>query len=503
MFLIVAAVAAALAIVYSISTSIASYRRLAHIPGPRWAAWTDFWLVRHCLSGQLVYRMRDVNSQYGKLARIGPNWVICGDPSEIRRIWAARSKYKRGYWYRGMRLDPYQDSTFSTLDEKVHGQLRAKMLPGYAGKEVDNLHEVVDAHVSAFVKLLEDKYLAGDPADSDAQYRTVDLARKVQFLALDVISALAFGDAFGCLEADADVSRYIEITERTTPIVVAVAVLPWLVDFLQSPFWRLLIPNVNDLVGFGSVMTLAKKAVGMRYGEKAVVKRDMLGSFVKHGLSRDEAEGEALTQIVAGSDTTATATRATLLYIMTNPQVYTRLQHEIDEGVRAGQISSPIRDAEARNLPYLQAVIREGLRMWPPANGLLPKVSMTDDVICGVNVPAGTSVAWAAWTVMHDKEVFGEDAYQFRPERWLNASPDKLRAMDQTALLGFAGGSRSECPGKMVAMIELNKVLVELLRRFDIVLVDPTQPWKFFNAVIFMQSDMNVRITRRKETVIA
>jgi cytochrome P450 len=79
---------------------------------------------------------------------------------------------------------------------------------------------------------------------------------------------------------------------------------------------------------------------------------------------------------------------------MTNPQVYARFQAEIDQRVAAGRISSPITDAEARNFPYLQAVIREGLRMLPPATGLLPKVSHKDEVVCGVHIPAGTNVAW-------------------------------------------------------------------------------------------------------------
>ncbi|CAK7568169.1 MAG: hypothetical protein SEPTF4163_006152 [Sporothrix epigloea] len=502
-FLLAAAVAVIAAIAYSIFSRIASYRRLAHIPGPKWAAWTDLWLVRSQLSGRLTFKLRDVNKRYGNLARIGRNWVVCGDPDEIRRIWAARSNYKRAYWYRGLRMDPYRDSTFSTLDDAVHGELRTKMLPGYGGKDVDGLHEAIDAQVNGFIKLLEDKYLAGDPTKNNAPYRTVDIARKVQFFTLDVISKIAFGDAFGCLKNDIDMFGYIAMTESTLPVFVTVAILPWAVDLLQSPYMRPLVPNVRNMVGFGNVMTLAKEAVDERFGEKPVVKRDILGSFVAHGLSRDEAEGEALVQIVAGSDTTATAIRATLLFIITNAQVYIRLQREIDEAVRAGCISSPISDAEARRLPYLQAVIREGLRTWPPATGLLPKVCMTDDIICGYRVPAGTSVAWAPWTVMHSKAVFGEDADQFRPERWLNASPEQSRAMEQVAMLGFAGGSRYECLGKNVAMIELNKIFVELLRRFDIVLVDPAHPWNSFNAGIFVQSDMHVRITRREEAVKA
>ncbi len=65
-----------------------------------------------------------ITDKPGPLARIGTNWVVCSDPNELRRIWGVRSNYKRAYWYRGLRIDPYRDSTFSTLDDAVHDDLR-------------------------------------------------------------------------------------------------------------------------------------------------------------------------------------------------------------------------------------------------------------------------------------------------------------------------------------------------------------------------------------------
>ena len=150
---------------------------------------------------------------------------------------------------------------------------------------------------------------------------------------------------------------------------------------------------------------------------------------------------------------------------MTNPKVYCRLQAEIDQGIGQGAICSPITDEEARNLPYLQAVIREGLRLWPPATGLLPKASKQDEIVCGVHIPAGTNVAWAPWTVMRHKGTFGEDAEMSRPERWLDIPVNEWRVMEQTVLMDFASGSRWECLGKTIAMIELNKTYVEVSYR--------------------------------------
>ncbi|OHW98989.1 benzoate 4-monooxygenase cytochrome p450 [Colletotrichum incanum] len=444
------------------------YARLRHIPGPFWAAWTDLWLIRNQLSGRLNFALQDLNKEH------------------------ARSPWKRGHWYRGLRIDPYRDSTISTIDDKTHEALRSKLAVGYSGKDVDGVHELINEQVAGLVNLLEAKYLS-----TDITFKTVDLARKVQFFTLDVISALAFGKRFGYLEADDDTLRYIETTEKTVPIILMTALMPSLLKLIQSPRLKWLMPDTKNMIGIGNVMKMAHDTVQERYGDKPVIKRDMLGSFVAHGLSKEDAEGETLVQIIAGSDTSATAIRSTMLFLITNPHVYARLQAGIDTGIKEGRISSPITDEEARKFDYLQAVIKEGLRLWPPATGLLPKVSEQDEFICGIHIPAGTNVAWAPWTVMRSKEVFGQDADLFRPERWLRISAEKYRAMDQQVMMDFASGSRWECLGKRIAMIELNKVYVELLRRFDFTLLDPTNPWKSFNAAFFIQSDFHVKVTRR------
>src|SRR4051794_464135 len=115
---------------------------------------------------------------------------------------------------------------------------------------------------------------------------------------------------------------------------------------------------------------------------------------------------------MAGSDTTVTTLRTTTLFIITQPNVYATLQAEIDKADSNNQLSRPIiRDAEARNLPYLQACIKEGLRMWPPVVGLMQKtVPPGGDTFNGQFIPEGTNVGYCAWGVHRNKEVFGEDA---------------------------------------------------------------------------------------------
>lgn len=90
-------------------------------------------------------------------------------------------------------------------------------------------------------------------------------------------------------------------------------------------------------------------------GELTSIAFRLQSSFRANGLSEDDAQSEVLFAFVAGSDTTASAMRATMLYIMSSPLVYNKLKQEIRSAILEGRASSPITIAEARELPYLQA----------------------------------------------------------------------------------------------------------------------------------------------------
>ena len=143
---------------------------------------------------------------------------------------------------------------------------------------------------------------------------------------------------------------------------------------------------------------------------------------------------------------------------MTSPQAYRTLQAEID----GSTLSAPvITDKEARGLPYLQAVILEGLRLHTPLGGLVPKIVPPEgDIINGIFVPGGTEISVNAWAIMRN-EIFGEDVECFRPERWLTISDSKYAEMARIVDLSFGSG-RFKCLGRTTALVELNKVLVEV-----------------------------------------
>lgn len=469
-----------------------TWRRLRHIPGPRSAGFSKWWMLRNTLGGSMHLALKAACDTYGHIARIGPNTLVTDDPEVVKRMWAVRSKYKKGDFYDAVRFDPSRDNIISTRDDEKHNILRAKMAAGYAGKENEGLERGIDQGIMAFIGLIERNYVS-----EGAIYRPMDFARAAQYLTLDIIGDIAFGKDFGHLAQDADVHEYIERTEASMPVMMVVTVLPALARLLQSPLFRRFMPSENDPHGFGKFIGFAKKVVSERLAYKGPERRDMLGSFLKHGLTPEEAESEALVNIIAGSDTTATAIRTTMLYLMGSPQVYRELAREIRTAAAGGRLSSPITDEEARALPYLQAVIKEGLRVFPPVTGLMPTVVPPGgDVIRGVPVPEGTEIGWSSFGVQHNKGVYGVDAETFRPERWLEVKDEEqLRNMASTWELVFKYG-KWQCLGRSVALLELNKIFVELLRRYDFGLLNPPSPWNSFSAGIFIQSELWVKVTR-------
>jgi cytochrome P450 len=143
--------------------------------------------------------------------------------------------------------------------------------------------------------------------------------------------------------------------------------------------------------------------------------------------------------------------------------VYTTLLAELS----SSSISNPVKDSEARKLPYLQAVIREGLRICPPAAGQAYRDAPEGgDTLCGYHIPAGTKVGYNLSGMMEDPKLWGEDAKVFRPERWLTGTPEEIRNMEANVDLVFGHGKWS-CLGKKIAQSALNKTIVQVRQAFE------------------------------------
>jgi len=140
--------------------------------------------------------------------------------------------------------------------------------------------------------------------------------------------------------------------------------------------------------------------------------------------------------IFAGSDTTAISLRSVLYYMLKTPHILEQVVAEINSTVGDRDCSQhPVSLSEANQMPYLQAVIKESMRVHPAVGLLLERVVPANGIsIAGTFIPGGTVVGICPWVLHRDKRVFGDDADTFRPERWLEASPETLRLMEKSNL---------------------------------------------------------------------
>jgi cytochrome P450 len=196
-------------------------------------------------------------------------------------------------------------------------------------------------------------------------------------------------------------------------------------------------------------------------GRQVVEKADMLASFLIQGVAPQEAVFELIITILGGSDTTSTGIRSTLLFIITNPRVYYKLQAEIDN---SGNFKPKkiISNSEARSFPYLQAVTKEGVRILPPGTGQMQKVVPQEgETIHGIFIPGGTNMGINPLYIMRDPANSGEDADISKPERWLEAGDQRRKEMEYAWELVWGYG-KYKYLGRNITMMEMGKVIFEV-----------------------------------------
>jgi len=146
-------------------------------------------------------------------------------------------------------------------------------------------------------------------------------------------------------------------------------------------------------------------------------------------------------------------------------------------------------------MPYLQACIKEGLRVHPatglPLARVVPKGGA---IIAGTAFPEGVVVGINSWVAHGNTSVFGPDAKTFRPERWLDSAEQSAKM--ERYFIPFGHGSRT-CIGKNISLMEISKLIPELVRRFDFALTDPGDKLETENVWFVKQKNFRCRVALR------
>lgn len=291
--------------------------------------------------------------------------------------------------------------------------------------------------------------------------------RAISYFAYDVISEIGFGAPFGFIEKGEDVGGLIQGFHDGLPAFGFLARLHPFTSWIKTTFLKkYIVATPQDDSGIGVLMRFRDKLISQRLQDieerKDIGRVDLLQTFVEarteegQPLDLEYIKAEVLLVLLAGADTTGTVFQALVQYLLASPGVYDRMMAEIDDVTRKGLLSDPVPqyDDILEHLPYYVACVRETLRLNPPAPNIFPRfVSEPGMDLYGRFAPAGTEVSGNPWIMQRDQALFGEDAEEFKPERWLDPERSKLF---NKYMLTFGYGTRV-CLGRDIAMMELFK----------------------------------------------
>ncbi|KAI9128057.1 hypothetical protein K1719_001050 [Acacia pycnantha] len=219
----------------------------------------------------------------------------------------------------------------------------------------------------------------------------------------------------------------------------------------------------------------------------------------KRKLEESEIVSVSSEFINAGTDTTATALQWIMANLVKHPHIQERLVEEI-RGVMGNRKDKEVKEEDLKKLPYLNAVILEGLRRHPPAHFVLPHAVKEDAVLNGFLIPKNGTINFLVAEMGWDPKVW-ENPMEFKPERFLNIENGDevfdITGSKEIKMMPFGAGRRM-CPGYNLAMFHLEYFVANLVWNFE---------WKASNGgvdltemqvfTVMMKNPLQVHISPR------
>lgn len=177
--------------------------------------------------------------------------------------------------------------------------------------------------------------------------------------------------------------------------------------------------------------------------------------------------------ILGGTEGTSGNLARAISFVLTNPQVLKKAQEELD--IHVGKDRN-VDESDIANLVYLQAILKETLRLTPDSSVTIAREAMHDCQVDGYHVPAGTRVMVNTWKLHRDPRVWS-DPNEFRPERFLTSHAG-VEAMGQNFEYVPFGSGRRVCPGLSFALQVIHLAIARVIHSFDVAAFSQVEPLK-------------------------
>ncbi|KAJ5619161.1 hypothetical protein N7510_003145 [Penicillium lagena] len=472
---------------------------LRSLPGPFSARFTSLWYFNRVRRGQFEHDNIRLHEEYGPIVRVAPNHYSISDLSAVRTVYGTGSRFAKSAWYDGWK-HPAQWTVFADRDIKRHSDSRKRFTSLYSMSSLVHYEALADDCADLFLRKL---------AGFADRQESLNLGYWFQCYAFDVIGNITFGERFGFLDDGIDIDGAMDALDNVLMYSTLVGIYPEWHPRLFGPLSRF---KWSGAGGRAYLSSFVKEKIRLHEEKRNDPEPASNGfktqDFLEKLMSARDKDPEKVTDyhlfimglsnVSAGSDTTAISLSAIAWNLLHNPETLRKLRQEIDDFTAQGKCSAEVTFKESQDMPYLQAVIKEALRMHS-ATGL-PMWRVVPDggaEISGRHFPAGTVVGINTWVAHYDEKAF-PDAKTFRPERWLEAEsdPERLKEMNQM-YMPFGLGSRT-CLGKHISILEMSKLIPRLVRDFNLTPLRKT--WHTENFWFVKPMDFEVRVQKRMQT---
>lgn len=435
---------------------------LAKVPGPRLAAATHLYEFYYdaVLQGSYVFQLEELHKKYGPVVRINPREVHIKDSDFFDEFYGSSRKLdKDAYFYR---FTASADAAFGTASFSVHRQRRKAFNRFFSTAALEKQEVNIRKCVLKLCARLEESRGTGKPVLFGTAFRA---------LATDISSQYALPQGFNLLGEKDFGEDFTNLNRKLSSLTVYNRHFPFILPtIMASPEWLQRMtasPGMLSMLDFQSHNRAQAQAIAN------APKQD--SDSILHGICNSDLPAsdktpariyqEAITFVGAGSETAGSALEHITYHVLANPSVLARLKSEISEAAQTGDLTS---NNTLKNLTYLEACIKEGLRVGNEVSGRVPRIDPTDAVsYASYTFPPGTVISMTLRDIHLDPKAH-PDPLTYNPDRFLDAATAE---QTERYFAPWNKGSRS-CVGREMAMLEMRMTLALLVHRFDLNMVD-------------------------------
>ncbi|KAF2667600.1 benzoate 4-monooxygenase cytochrome P450 [Microthyrium microscopicum] len=452
---------------------------LSKIPGPKLYACTSWRLAYDDWKGTRTRKIERLHAKYGPVVRIGPEEVSFNSLTALKTIYGAGSGFERTSFYD--MFDVYgRKNLFTFHSVKSHGD-RKKLLAHAYSKSV-----MLKGYTATLIQQKVHDYLGYIRGQKDC---VDEIFSSLHYFALDAITKFLYADwgATACLTGnvnDRKLLNDIMDTSRRRLSWFAVhfpRVTKWLYsrtglsEVVARQFYPMQKPTTYTGIRQHALDAWKKFQESTKFMAASDTKlsiierlRDYHTSQMDGGLDDLDLASEAADHLLAGIDTTSDSLMF-LVWALARPcnqEYQEKLIREVDQISESDLDENGIPSVEACDkLRYLDAIVKETLRLYAPLPASEPRAYPGLTIIDGYTIPERTVVSMSPFSLHRNGHVFHEPL-DFKPERWLTNDRNKLAEMKKW-FWAFSSGGRM-CIGLHLAMAEMTVLVAALLRNFRV-----------------------------------